>query len=173
MGAFRSGGLDSSVVLAAMARLSDRPVRTFAVGFEDPAHDERAHARAVARHFGADHHELLLTGADAAHLADLAHRFDEPFADSSALPALHLARLAAGQATITVAVNGNGGDEVFGGYRRHALMARHGALPVPAALRPLTGALGTGLVARSSTGTRRRPGRDGGARGDHGDGSGR
>ncbi|MFZ4137268.1 MULTISPECIES: asparagine synthase (glutamine-hydrolyzing) [Streptomyces] len=154
VGAFLSGGLDSSAVVAAMARLSDRPVRTFAVGFEDPAHDERAHARAVARHFGTDHHELVLTGADAAHLADLAHRFDEPFADSSALPALHLARLAAGQ--VTVALTGDGGDELFGGYRRYALMARYGALPVPAALRPLTGALGTGLVARSTTGTRRR-----------------
>ncbi|MGI5174729.1 asparagine synthase (glutamine-hydrolyzing) [Dactylosporangium sp. CA-152071] len=135
VGAFLSGGLDSSAVVAAMARLSARPVRTFSIGFDDDRFDERRYARQVADRYGTDHHEMVVRPADLGPLpqllADLAWHFDEPFADPSAIPSFFVARLA--RAHVTVVLNGDGGDECFGGYHRYLLMRSLARLP---ALRP-------------------------------------
>lgn len=151
VGVFLSGGLDSSAVVAAMARTGGGRLATFSVGFDDPAYDERRYARVVAERFGTDHHELVVTAPDAAEVAALARHFDEPFADSSAIPSIQLARAAADQ--VTVVLNGDGGDENFGGYRRYAAMVRAGRLPVPGFARPGLRRLGewlaTGSRARS------------------------
>jgi len=128
LGALLSGGLDSSIVVAAMAKAQSGAVRTFTVGFPDAAYDEREYARAVAERFGTDHEELEIDAAP--ELDRLAHVFDEPFGDEAALPLLHVCE--ATRAHVKVALVGDGGDEVFGGYERyraHALAGR-----VPAAL---------------------------------------
>jgi asparagine synthase (glutamine-hydrolysing) len=118
LGAFLSGGVDSSLVVSTMAAVHDRPVRTFTVGFEDAAYDESAHAAAVASHLGTDHHELVLTSADAlAMVPKLASVHDEPFGDPSALPTSLIARFA--REHVTVVLSGDGGDELFGGYDRY------------------------------------------------------
>ena len=114
-GTFLSGGIDSSLVTALAAEVSPTPVKTFAIGFEQPSYDERAHAATVARALGTEHHELVLTGAKArALLPEVARIFDEPFADASSLPAVLLARLAREQ--VTVVLSGDGGDELLCGY---------------------------------------------------------
>ena len=140
VGAFLSGGTDSSLVTACMAA-AGADVRTFSIGFEDPRYDESGYARAVARHLGTDHTEQILTEADAlALIAELPVHYDEPFADSSAIPTLAVSRLA--RESVTVALSGDGGDELFGGYLRYGL-ARHqrGLAHLPAALRRLEPAL--------------------------------
>ncbi|WP_338676833.1 asparagine synthase (glutamine-hydrolyzing) [Streptomyces sp. SCSIO 30461] len=143
LGAFLSGGVDSSAVVAAMARSTDRPVKTFAIGFDDARYDEREHARVVARRYGTDHHEFVVDASALAVLPTLTWHFDEPFADSSAIPSFYVAQLSKQQ--VTVALNGDGGDESFGGYTRYALMARTSRLRAPAithpALRRLAGLL--------------------------------
>ncbi|GAA3295688.1 hypothetical protein GCM10020218_077270 [Dactylosporangium vinaceum] len=121
-------------MVAAMARLSPEPVRTFSIGFADAAFDERPYARLVAERYGTEHHELVLEAPSADLLARIAWHFDEPFADSSAVPSFQVAALAAGRATVVL--NGDGGDEVFGGYSRYTLAQalRHvPALGFPAA----------------------------------------
>jgi asparagine synthase (glutamine-hydrolysing) len=119
LGAFLSGGIDSSAVVAFMARLSHRPVRTFTIGFDDRAgFDERPYAAEVARRFGTDHTEFVVD-ADATGLIErLAMHHDQPFGDSSALPTFLLSELT-GQ-HVTVALSGDGGDELFAGYERFA-----------------------------------------------------
>jgi asparagine synthase (glutamine-hydrolysing) len=117
LGVFLSGGIDSSIVLALTSRFLDR-ASTFSIGFEDPAYDERQFAREVAARYGTDHHEHVARPDDIEDpLAFLRKRYDEPFADTSALPTYHLSRFA--REHVTVALSGDGGDELFGGYQRY------------------------------------------------------
>jgi asparagine synthase (glutamine-hydrolysing) len=118
LGAFLSGGIDSAAVLALMSRQTSRPVQTFTIGFGDAAYDEVAEARATAAHFGADHHEQIVT-PDCVHVAErLAIHYDEPFADASAIPSFYVAELA--RRHVTVCLTGDGGDELFAGYTPYA-----------------------------------------------------
>ena len=145
LGAMLSGGLDSSLVVGLMARNMTEPVKTFSVGFsEDKEFNELADARYVANHFGADHHELELSLAgEAVDLAELVWHLDEPLADLSALGFLHLSRLA--RSHVTVALAGQGADELLGGYERHRTAAVVGAWQrVPSSLRGVAeGAIAT------------------------------
>jgi asparagine synthase (glutamine-hydrolysing) len=122
LGAFLSGGVDSSAVVATMARLQGRPVKTFSIGFTDPAFDERPHARTVAGLFGTEHHELVLRPDVTRLLEDLAWHLDEPFGDPSAIPTYMVSKLAAEQ--VTVVLTGDGGDELFAGYDKYAVEGR-------------------------------------------------
>jgi asparagine synthase (glutamine-hydrolysing) len=117
LGAFLSGGVDSTIVAAILAREAGRRVATFSIGFEDPRWDESAYARLAARRIGTEHHERTLGEAAFAALPEVVFRHGEPFADESALAVHHLARLARGH--VTVALTGDGGDELFLGYRHH------------------------------------------------------
>ena len=133
LGAFLSGGVDSSVVVGLMAEASSRPVQTFSIGFDEPQFDELEHARAVARHFGTDHHEFVVRPDGLGILDRLIAHFDEPFADSSAIPTWYVSEVA--RRHVTVVLSGDGGDELFGGYDRylpHPRVARFDRLPVPA-----------------------------------------
>ena len=120
LGAHLSGGIDSSIVVALMAEASQGPVKTFSVGFEETAFSELPYARAVAERYATDHHEFTLTFGDIpATLSKMLNHFGEPFADPSALPLYHLARMT--RQHVTVALNGDGGDEAFAGYQRYWL----------------------------------------------------
>lgn len=118
VGALLSGGVDSSAVVAAMTRLTAGPVKTFSIGFDVDAFDESAYAREVAEHCGTEHHELILDDSALELVPRLVWHYGEPFADSSALATFALSELASGH--VTVALNGDGGDEAFCGYGRHA-----------------------------------------------------
>ena len=144
LGAFLSGGIDSSLVVSSMARLSGKPVITNSIGFSDDKFSELAAAKLIATNLRTDHHEFVVQPHAADVLEKIAWHFDEPLADSSALPTWYVCEMA--RRTVTVALSGDGGDEAFGGYtfryRPHMLEARiRAALPV--ALRaPVFGALG-------------------------------
>jgi asparagine synthase (glutamine-hydrolysing) len=132
LGAFLSGGVDSSTVVALMAKVSGRPVKTFSIGFDDPRFDELPHARRVAAAVNCEHHEFIVRPDVLEMLPSMVRHFGEPFADSSAVPSWYLAKLT--REHVTVALNGDGGDEVFAGYGRHLandLAERWSRLPGP------------------------------------------
>jgi asparagine synthase (glutamine-hydrolysing) len=138
VGAFLSGGVDSSAVVAMMCRRAGGPVRTFSIGFDDDDYDEMAFARETARHFGTAHTEFRVRPSALEVLPRLVWHYDEPFADASAVPTYHVARLA--REHVTVVLNGDGGDESFAGYNRYAAgeLARR--------LGPLGPVLGSGAM---------------------------
>jgi asparagine synthase (glutamine-hydrolysing) len=142
LGAFLSGGIDSSTVAALMKAARRGPVRTFSIGFPDFGYDESKHAKAVARHLDTEHHELMVTAADAlAVVPQLAEMYDEPFADASQIPTHLISKLT--RAHVTVALSGDGGDELFGGYSKYALGYGLGRLVTnsPAGLRRVLAAM--------------------------------
>ena len=160
-GAFLSGGLDSSVVCALMTRHLSQPLKTFSIGFEEAAFDELPDARRVAEHLGTEHHELVVR-ADATGLLDtLAHHFDEPFGDSSAIPTYLVSQLAAKH--VKMVLSGDGGDELFAGYSRYRRYAalqriRRGTLGMGPELARLAGALIPGAKGRRLAGIGQRMG---------------
>ena len=138
LGAFLSGGLDSSAVVASMSRLSAGRVKTFSIGFLEADYNELRHAHRVARQFDTEHHELVITPDILGMVEDLAWFLDEPFGDSSAIPTYVVSRLAS--EFVTVVLSGDGGDELFAGYDKYLVEARerrHDRVP-----RPVRGALG-------------------------------
>lgn len=150
LGAFLSGGLDSSTVVAFMARHSARPVRTFAIGFNERHLDELRYARIVAERFATEHHELVVDAADADVLPQLVRHVGEPFADSSIVPTYHVARITSPH--VKVALTGDGGDELFLGYDRYrAAAAAHALDGRGASLAPLVWAVARRLPATSAT----------------------
>lgn len=117
LGAFLSGGIDSSIVVGLMRKLGVSPLRTFSIGFPDARYDETVHARTVAEHFGTEHHEHIVTPKATEILETLAYHYDEPFGDSSAIPTYYVSRYT--RESVTVALTGDGGDECFTGYDRY------------------------------------------------------
>lgn len=148
LGALLSGGIDSTAIAALMQANSTQAVRTFTIGFDERQYDEATHARAVAKHLGTDHTELRLSGEDALALVpQMPVMYGEPFADSSQLPTHLVMKLA--RRHVTVALSGDAGDELFGGYYRYFLAPKVwrsiGWMPLP-----LRRALGAGLTALSA-----------------------
>jgi asparagine synthase (glutamine-hydrolysing) len=153
LGAFLSGGVDSSAVVALMAEHMSEPVKTFSITFGEADFDEARFARMAAERFGTDHHELRVEPHALSILPRLARHYGEPYADSSAIPTFHLAEMAGRH--VTVALNGDGGDEAYGGYGRYRWMARVEALrraprPVRAAIAGLAGRIGPGNAERDA-----------------------
>lgn len=132
LGAFLSGGIDSSTVVALMSQVQNSPVKTFSIGFREEDFSELKYARMIAEKFGTDHHEMVIDPDAVEVLPLLAWEFDEPFADSSAIPTYYVSKMAREQ--VTVILSGDGGDETFAGYRRYRWaqdMNRYDRLPSP------------------------------------------
>lgn len=130
IGAFLSGGIDSSLIVALMSHYSERPVKTFSIGFLDDQFNELPYARIIAQRFGTEHHEEIVTPDAVSILPELIHQFDQPFGDSSAIPTYYLAKMT--KQFVKVALNGDGGDESFAGYRRYRqeqILAWYSVLP--------------------------------------------
>ena len=153
LGAFLSGGIDSSAVVALMSEASSEPVKTFSIGFEEQDFSELHHARRIAEHVGADHHEFIVRPDAMEVLPLLVEHYGEPYADSSAIPTYYVARET--RRHVTVALNGDGGDESFAGYERYAAMQlaeRYHRLPAPLrnlAIQPAIGLLPSSETSRS------------------------
>ena len=143
-GAFLSGGIDSSAIVATMAAQSSRPIKTFSVGFREKSHNEIAHARQVAKVFNTEHHECVVTADALDIIDDLAWHLDEPFGDSSAIPTFMVSKIAAEHAKVVL--SGDGGDELFAGYDKYCVEQRERRYRhIPALFRSLLGAVGARL----------------------------
>lgn len=150
LGAFLSGGIDSSAVVALMSQESSEPVKTFSIGFEEQDFSELHHARRVAEHVGADHHEFIVRPEALDVLPLLVEHYGEPYADSSAIPTYYVARET--RKHVTVALNGDGGDESFAGYERYAAMRLAEKYHrIPAVLRDSFVQRAIGLIPSSAT----------------------
>ncbi|HXG95304.1 MAG TPA: asparagine synthase (glutamine-hydrolyzing) [Blastocatellia bacterium] len=160
LGAFLSGGVDSSAVVALMSELSPARVKTFSIGFEEQDYSELSHARRVAERFDTDHHEFVVRPDALEVLPTLVRHYGEPYADSSAIPTYYLSKLA--RQHVTVALNGDGGDESFAGYERYAAMRiaeRYQRLPAflrKQVVEPALGAIPAPSSSRSRSGRARR-----------------
>ena len=145
LGAFLSGGIDSSITVAAMAKLGASPLRTFSIGFEDERFNELPHAREVATHLGTEHHEMMVKADAVAIMPMMIDHLGEPLADNSVMPTYYVSQFA--RTGVTVALTGDGGDEVFAGYRRFyqirrlEWLAQRGLLPLWRGVRRLTVAM--------------------------------
>src|SRR5207302_1910300 len=118
LGALLSGGIDSSLIVAAMREGTVNPIKTFTIGYDDTEYDESAEARAIANHLGTEHHAILVTAREVGEAITIAPSlFDEPFADISQMPTYLVSRST--KRHVTVALTGDGGDELFGGYHRY------------------------------------------------------
>ena len=145
LGTFLSGGIDSSSVVALMAEESDRPVKTFSIGFEEDEYNELPYARLVAQQYGTDHHEFVVKPNAADVLPILVRHYNEPFADSSALPTFYVSKMTRGH--VTVALSGDGGDESFAGYDNYAAILAWGKWDkLPFAVRSALAAVGRGVT---------------------------
>lgn len=128
LGAFLSGGIDSSIVVGLMSSMMVQPVKTFSIGFVEDDFSELPHARQIAKHFGTDHHEFFVRPDLVSVLPELAWAYDEPFADPSMLPTYYVSRLA--REHVTVVLTGDGGDEIFAGYEHYQLEPRINRIPL-------------------------------------------
>ncbi len=135
LGAFLSGGIDSSIVVGLMSSILSQPIKTFSIGFEEDDFNELPFARQIAKHFGTDHHEFLVRPDMVSVLPELVWAYDEPFADSSMLPTYYVSKLA--REYVTVVLTGDGGDEIFGGYTHYH--AEYSLNRIPSLIRSLLG----------------------------------
>jgi asparagine synthase (glutamine-hydrolysing) len=144
VGAFLSGGIDSSAIVGMMAQRKAARVKTFSVGFREPGFDELGYARKVAARFGTDHHEIVLEPGVVPDMTELVWYLDEPFGDSSAIPTYVVSKLAASQ--VKVVLTGDGGDELFAGYDKYVVEGRERLYDrMPTQIRRLTGAVGAAM----------------------------